>query len=1002
MHRLSFRKPAWLMPLALLAAVTVAAVVLFGGRWAAADHPEPDLPLTADIVEALSVCPGADIPPGTEGNITTPPDRKNGGSDNDATEGTLAPLVIHANAEDDAKELTLDVSGSHLVLDGLVNSRSHLKVGGSFNQFRHGTEYGQRSDTSKDAFDLSGSNNCFSGPDPFVGSDPAGTPAQVYQNAPPAPDGFPFSGLFDTNNDGAILEHFAPGTAPAIAAAADGGKYFECRIGFSSILLPLLCDTSSAKMVGTVQGEQLPEGLYVVEGEVNLAASNLNARITIVAGQQLKVNGSFQGQGVNVFRPYTDASGAIHGQLLFASEWETTGPGGTSNTDKAEDALKIEGSLSRFEGIIVAPNGRVEIAGEQLDFRCPVMGDRVRLNGSKNYFNATGCVPQPNVQIEKTPDGEDGGDPDGQINAGDLATFRIEVTNGAGAGTATNVDIEDVLPGTGWSIIEKTKSGTPLPQNGDECLITGGNILHCDIATLAAEESVVVIVQRATTTADCEGDQGEGTIEFLDNGKDTGDPAVVEIEDSEVDNDPGHIRVFCPDVGVEKTGNGTINAGQTAQFTITITNNGPGVATNITLDPPDELPDGGLDWNIDSQGFETDGFTSGNKCSLSTADILSCTIETLSNVSTNNSYRIVLEADTDSADCGPQRNDVTITADGDINSGNNTDFAIITILCPDVTVLKTSNGTINAGETAQFTILITNNGPGVASNITLNPPDELPDGGLDWNIDSQGFETDGFTSGNKCSLSTADILSCTIETLSDVSTNNSYRIVLEADTDSADCGEKPNTVIISATGDIDLTNNESSATVTILCGALLIEKRSTKTVINGNGNPLVSTAGAVFDLDGPDASTAKDFSVTDDETAAAPDEDAAIGKVCVSGLQPGTWTVNEFSPPTGYGDATETDLEAIVVGIPNAGPKRLEEYAPFRDLDHGKRRSGDKYLSFITEMVKPLIDRDFRTLPDRAHTGMIGSSMGGRAPIPAARGSEIRWTFRAPARSAEL
>src|SRR5690606_34100043 len=32
---------------------------------------------------------------------------------------------------------------------------------------------------------------------------------------------------------------------------------------------------------------------------------------------------------------------------------------------------------------------------------------------------------------------------------------------------------------------------------------------------------------------------------------------------------------------------------------------------------------------------------------------------------------------------------------------------------------------------------------------------------------------------------------------------------------------------------------------------------------------------------------------------------------------------------------------------------------------------------FVVETVKPLIDRDFRTLPEREHTGLMGSSMGG-------------------------
>ena len=72
-------------------------------------------------------------------------------------------------------------------------------------------------------------------------------------------------------------------------------------------------------------------------------------------------------------------------------------------------------------------------------------------------------------------------------------------------------------------------------------------------------------------------------------------------------------------------------------------------------------------------------------------------------------------------------------------------------------------------------------------------------------------------------------------------------------------------------------------------------------------------AGAVFAVDGPDADTTADFSVTDDQTAAAPDEDADIGEVCVGGLAPGTYTVNETTPPHGYGDASQTNVTAVAV-----------------------------------------------------------------------------------------
>lgn len=68
-------------------------------------------------------------------------------------------------------------------------------------------------------------------------------------------------------------------------------------------------------------------------------------------------------------------------------------------------------------------------------------------------------------------------------------------------------------------------------------------------------------------------------------------------------------------------------------------------------------------------------------------------------------------------------------------------------------------------------------------------------------------------------------------------------------------------------------------------------------------------------------------------------------------------------------------IRAIIVGIPNMNRARLDEYSPFRDQRHGGG-SGDRYLNFITGTLKPRIDADFRTLPDRAHTGIMGSSMG--------------------------
>ena len=95
---------------------------------------------------------------------------------------------------------------------------------------------------------------------------------------------------------------------------------------------------------------------------------------------------------------------------------------------------------------------------------------------------------------------------------------------------------------------------------------------------------------------------------------------------------------------------------------------------------------------------------------------------------------------------------------------------------------------------------------------------------------------------------------------------------------------------------------------------------------------------------------------------------------------------NVFDPATSYaGDwnlipalerAAPTGAAPIVVGIPNMGRRRRYEYGPFRDIIHGGG-GGDRYLAFVAETVKPLVDASFRTRPERSHTVIAGSSLGG-------------------------
>lgn len=81
----------------------------------------------------------------------------------------------------------------------------------------------------------------------------------------------------------------------------------------------------------------------------------------------------------------------------------------------------------------------------------------------------------------------------------------------------------------------------------------------------------------------------------------------------------------------------------------------------------------------------------------------------------------------------------------------------------------------------------------------------------------------------------------------------------------------------------------------------------------------------------------------------------------------------------------------IIVGMWPPGSDRYRQYLPqfaaeratggiaasIRDNSNGGPVVSARYLRWITDELKPQIDREYRTLPDAAHTAIAGSSMGG-------------------------
>ena len=391
--------------------------------------------------------------------------------------------------------------------------------------------------------------------------------------------------------------------------------------------------------------------------------------------------------------------------------------------------------------------------------------------------------------------------PAGPVSAGAVIGFDITVTN-IGTGTALGVAVNDPLPaGVDWVL------GTVT--GGASCEITGAvnsEILGCTKASLASGASFTVRVTGTTDAADCGTVNNTGAVSTTNDG---------------TDSDPASVVVQCPDVTVAKTPDGgSVNAGDTATFTIVVTNLGPGAASSVTL--TDNLP-AGYTWTL--------GGANAASCSIDTApspDVLSCNFDTLADDATRT---ITLSAPTSGANCATIPNTATVGASNEPASanGNNSDSGDIEVLCAQIDIDKVANpvGPVNAGDEIGFDITVTNNGDGTATGVSVT--DNLP-AGIVWTADA----ATGDTTGVSCSINTApnpDVLTCTDASMA---AGDSFTVHIHGRTDAADCRTVNNTANVTTTND---GSDSQAASVVVLCPDLTVLKVADADPINA-GDPI--------------------------------------------------------------------------------------------------------------------------------------------------------------------
>lgn len=247
-----------------------------------------------------------------------------------------------------------------------------------------------------------------------------------------------------------------------------------------------------------------------------------------------------------------------------------------------------------------------------------------------------------------------------------------------------------------------------------------------------------------------------------------------------------------PNVTVEKTAvNPTISAGETAIFTITVTNLGPGTAEGVTL--IDNLPKGPADsltWTEDPNN---------TLCTIDDTDMgsgnaLLCTIGDMAEDAT---FTVTVKATTAFVDCGGLPNTATVSATNEdpTMDSDNEDSAAILVLCPNLVVDK--QGQI------RYRIEVTNEGLGTAFDVRLE--DELPGGGLlFWTIVS-------LTSG--CTITDGNILRC--GPAASFGPGGTFAVIVRANITAFTCGSNVPLLENEATASAD--NHEDVSDTAVIC-----------------------------------------------------------------------------------------------------------------------------------------------------------------------------------------
>ena len=281
-----------------------------------------------------------------------------------------------------------------------------------------------------------------------------------------------------------------------------------------------------------------------------------------------------------------------------------------------------------------------------------------------------------------------------RAHPGETYSYTLSVTN-EGPDDAADVVVTDPVD---------TSQLTVTSVSGG-CQEAGGTVT-CDAGTLAADET-----KTFTITVKVNDDTAPGTVirncGTVDSSTVNPDiPGTSSCVDTYIDP-----PVPVAQVEVAKSGPATVSAGDTFTYSLSVTNHGPDIATDVLVTDP-----------LDSSLVTVASLPS--ECTAS-AGTVTCDAGTLA-VGETKTFTITVNAadglapGTEIADCGHATSSSTLL--DPVPQPDCIETVIVPPATADVSVVKAGPATASPGSIIDYTFTATNHGPDAATNVVITNP----------------------------------------------------------------------------------------------------------------------------------------------------------------------------------------------------------------------------------------------------------------------------------------